>query len=217
MKASTVRPGQLGEWLTVHEACALIGVSPATLRRWSNAGEVRAYTTPGGHRRFARSTILALLPASRQERPSLESLGETAEHVMRACRRRLPTVRQDVVWLGGLDAAARAPLRDHGRTIATALLNSLDAPSPQERRQSLRAAAASAAKCARIAAASGIGRDGVVEAFLRFRMIFLDELAEIARRREFDTTESTDLVMTAAKAFDELLLGLLRDVEWGTS
>lgn len=51
------------EWLTVREACALVGVSPATLRRWSDNGDIKAFTTPGGHRRFTRSTILDLLPA----------------------------------------------------------------------------------------------------------------------------------------------------------
>lgn len=51
------------EWLTVREACELIGVSPATLRRWSDNGEIRTFTTPGGHRRFSREAILGLLPA----------------------------------------------------------------------------------------------------------------------------------------------------------
>ena len=51
------------EWLTLSEACALVGVSPATLRRWSDNGDVRSFTTPGGHRRFSRSAILGLLPA----------------------------------------------------------------------------------------------------------------------------------------------------------
>ncbi len=49
------------EWLTLHEACSLVGVSPATLRRWSNNGDVSTFTTPGGHRRFAKSAILGLL------------------------------------------------------------------------------------------------------------------------------------------------------------
>jgi glutamyl-tRNA reductase len=56
-----VDPQEQSEWLTVHEACALTGVSAATLRRWSDAGDVSAYTTPGGHRRFRRTAILALV------------------------------------------------------------------------------------------------------------------------------------------------------------
>lgn len=50
------------EWLTLQEACALMGVAPATLRRWSDNGAIKTFTTPGGHRRFARSALLALLP-----------------------------------------------------------------------------------------------------------------------------------------------------------
>ena len=45
-------------WLSVHDASAMLGVSPATLRRWSVAGEIEAFTTPGGHRRFALSLSL---------------------------------------------------------------------------------------------------------------------------------------------------------------
>ncbi len=60
---STTRTSARGEWLTLQEACSLVGVSPATLRRWAKNGNVRTFTTPGGHRRFARSAMLALLPA----------------------------------------------------------------------------------------------------------------------------------------------------------
>jgi glutamyl-tRNA reductase len=59
---NTTRTLAREKWLTLGEACALVGVSPATLRRWSDNGDIRAFTTPGGHRRFARSAILELLP-----------------------------------------------------------------------------------------------------------------------------------------------------------
>jgi excisionase family DNA binding protein len=55
------------EWLSVHEACELLGVVPATLRRWSGAGRVSSFTTPGGHRRFSRTEILSLLPTQQSE------------------------------------------------------------------------------------------------------------------------------------------------------
>ena len=61
----TPRASAQEEWLTLHEACSLVGVSPATLRRWSNNGDISTFTTPGGHRRFARSALLGLLPAPR--------------------------------------------------------------------------------------------------------------------------------------------------------
>jgi excisionase family DNA binding protein len=40
------------QWLSLSEASALLGVHPNTLRRWSDAGQVPCFRTPGGHRRF---------------------------------------------------------------------------------------------------------------------------------------------------------------------
>lgn len=38
--------------LTVSQAAQHLGVSIATVRRWSNAGHLPGYRTPGGQRRF---------------------------------------------------------------------------------------------------------------------------------------------------------------------
>jgi excisionase family DNA binding protein len=45
------------------EAAAALGVSRNTLRHWSDAGNVRCYRSPGGHRRYRRADIQALLDA----------------------------------------------------------------------------------------------------------------------------------------------------------
>jgi excisionase family DNA binding protein len=197
------------EWLTVHEACALIGVSPATLRRWSAAGDVQAFTTPGGHRRFARSTILGLLPSDRRQRPTLEHLGETPEHMTRVYRRHLAEACHGVGWLEGLTEAELEPLRYYGRRIAGALLQFIDASTSQDRELAMVEAASAATEYGRIAA-RGSGQIGeTVEAFLRFRMLFLGELAQVARRRGLDTVEATNLLVTATEAIDQLLVALM--------
>jgi excisionase family DNA binding protein len=38
--------------ISVGEAAAYLGVSPASLRKWSNSGVVPTYRTPGGQRRY---------------------------------------------------------------------------------------------------------------------------------------------------------------------
>lgn len=197
------------EWLTVHEACALIGVSPATLRRWSAAGDVQAFTTPGGHRRFARSTILGLLPTTRRQRPTLERLGETAEHMTRVYRRHLAQACQGMGWLDGLTEDELKPLRDHGRRIAAALLEVIDSPTAQDRQTALRGAIVAATEYGRIAARGSAPIGETVEAFLRFRMLFLGELAQVSRRRGLDTAEATNLLVTATQAIDQLLVALM--------
>jgi len=47
--------------LTTGQAAALLGVDTRTLIRWTEAGELSASATVGGHRRYARVDVDALL------------------------------------------------------------------------------------------------------------------------------------------------------------
>jgi excisionase family DNA binding protein len=54
---------QHDDWLSLHEASALLGVATSTLRRWGDDGRVPMRRTLGGHRRFARQAIEQLAAA----------------------------------------------------------------------------------------------------------------------------------------------------------
>jgi len=51
--------------LTASEAARHLGVSISTLRRWSDAGHLQAYRTPGGQRRFTIEQLDAFLDSLR--------------------------------------------------------------------------------------------------------------------------------------------------------
>lgn len=42
---------------TSSQAASYLGVSLATIRRWSNDGHLHGYRTPGGQRRFSREQL----------------------------------------------------------------------------------------------------------------------------------------------------------------
>jgi excisionase family DNA binding protein len=46
---------------TSSQAATYLGVSLATVRRWSNAGHLNGYRTPGGQRRFSRDQLDAFV------------------------------------------------------------------------------------------------------------------------------------------------------------
>ena len=50
-------------WLRLGDAAAELGVSLNTLRRWSDADKLTVYRSPGGHRRYRRADVEALLRA----------------------------------------------------------------------------------------------------------------------------------------------------------
>lgn len=55
-----------GELMTPAEVAAVFSVDPKTVTRWAQAGKLRWVRTPGGHRRYSREQVEALLNGSRE-------------------------------------------------------------------------------------------------------------------------------------------------------
>lgn len=197
-------------WMTIQEASDLIGVSPATLRRWTEAGDVEAFVTPGGHRRFARRSILGMLPTGAARRRSLHELGETPARVVRQYRREIADRATSDDWVHDLTDADRASFRVPGRQILEGVLGFLDAATPEDGETSLAGALDASAHYGAMARERGIDPEILTDTFLQFRLPFLHELGRIARRRQLHTNEAMDLLLAASRVFDRLLLALLR-------
>src|SRR5689334_20241037 len=68
---------ETGDWLSLQEASALLGVATSTLRRWGDAGRVPMKRTLGGHRRFARDVVAQLAGA---QAPKTELMPAPLQH-----------------------------------------------------------------------------------------------------------------------------------------
>jgi excisionase family DNA binding protein len=188
-------------WLTLGQASRTLGVTPNTLRRWADSGEISTFTTPGGHRRFLVSAVQALVPAARARRPAL---APSTERMARAYRRARPLAEDHSVWLANLTAEEMGQFRQRGTQLVGDLLAYLDAD-----RGDLGVAEHHAREYGAEAARLGASLTDTVEGFLRFRKPFIDELAMLARRRRLDTTEATALLVDAESALDRLLIALM--------
>jgi DNA-binding transcriptional MerR regulator len=187
----------------------MLGITPATLRRWADQGDVAAFVTPGGHRRFPREAIESLVPRARR-RPALAGVSVTATRVARVYRRAKPAGRPaPPPWLAGLSDEEKAEFRERGHRLLSMLLEQLDEESAHPLLGSLAEVAAAAAEYGSRAAALGASLSETVEAFVRFRAAFIGELAVMARRRRLDTREATALLVEAEHAADRLLVALM--------
>lgn len=59
--AAELGDGELGELMTPAEVAQAFGVDPKTVARWARSGKLSHVRTLGGHRRYLRSEITALL------------------------------------------------------------------------------------------------------------------------------------------------------------
>jgi excisionase family DNA binding protein len=58
---------------TSSEAARYLGVSLATIRRWTDAGHISCYRTPGGQRRFSRTQLDEFVASMQDEGRSRRS------------------------------------------------------------------------------------------------------------------------------------------------
>lgn len=52
------------QWMTLSEASAYLGVAQATIRRWTDSGQLDTFKTPGGHRRFRQDDLDRFMSAA---------------------------------------------------------------------------------------------------------------------------------------------------------
>jgi len=190
-------------WLGLGEASRLLGITPGTLRRWADHGQVPTFTTPGGHRRFPRSVIEGLVPTSRTRRPPLGASPDRIAHAYRHARPAAPP------WMAALTEAERTDFRLRGRRLLETLIQHLDATDRAAAELLLEQAAGEAADYGRTAAALGLTLSDTVQGFLRFRTPFVAELAGIARKKGLDTREATALLVDAEAVMDRLLVSVM--------
>lgn len=201
------------DWLSLGPASRLLGVDPDTLRRWATDRRVEVFTTPGGHRRFARRSLERLVATRRRRRMPLASLGATPERVTRAYRRSYASER------GSSDAAVETADRDafrrDGRLLVEALLAHLDARGQAARAAAERDAEALTDELARRLSAAGTSVAEAVALFVAARRPFLAELGAIGRRRSLDTARLSAAYEDASALLDRLLLRLVKRVANG--
>jgi excisionase family DNA binding protein len=62
---------------TSSQAATYLGVSLATVRRWTDAGHISCYRTPGGQRRFSREQLDGFIASMQQGDNAEQPVAET--------------------------------------------------------------------------------------------------------------------------------------------
>jgi excisionase family DNA binding protein len=200
-----------GDWLTLGEASRVLGVDPDTLRRWADAGKIEVFVTPGGHRRFARAAVEALVPAPPQSSRyrSLDALGAPPDRIAADLRRRVRAELGAPPWMQGLDESDRAAYRERGRAASALLLRYLNATRRGDRDRLLSEIEDVGGAYGRDARQRGLSLGQAAEALLFFRTQFMAQMANVARRRALASDRSAQLFSEADRALDRMLLALI--------
>jgi excisionase family DNA binding protein len=190
-------------WLTLGQACRLINVDESTLRRWADAGQVRTFRTPGGHRRFAEGDIREIM----QGRPKESALTGVGDLAMRRIRRQLHS-EQNAAWYESVDEAQREKLRPLGRQLMGLVAEYVQRRGRGRKTSLLDEARTTGAQYGRELAQAGMTLSQAMHAFTFFRRS-LDQSAKRALSKSgTPPSEAVDVCEQIMVLADEVLLGI---------
>ena len=204
-----------GRWLTIHEACAFLGVDQSTLRRWSDTGKVPVFRTPGGHRRYAESDLRTLVgegprlqARSRVSRQTLtdRSLSGYEDDFLRAARER--------PWYRAFGTANQEEHRSLGRRLVDLAMRYASAPAAAGDRESLLHEARSIGEhYGRNGAASGLSAAETVEAFIYFRHPVVRAVGGLIDEQDLATKRAIRLYAEINQFLDLVLVSTVQAYE----
>ncbi len=193
-------------WLPLGEAASELGVDEATLRHWADAGQIRTFRTPGGHRRFLERDLRALM---QREVPRVEDLADLVERRVKKLLSRAPArPLHDRTWFSALNEELRAKARDHGRDLVSSVARFVAFPQSRDAiRAELRARA--------LAYGIELKREGVVmtqaaEAFAFFRHLLLDLVTRPRGRGGMLDENQVGALVEVSDLLDEVFLEVMR-------
>ncbi len=123
------------KWLTLREAAEVLGVHPATLRAWADAGEVPSFRTPGGHRRFAFEDLEAFIEkrSRKSALPAHVAPGPIMQRALRQVRGQISKSASGAPWYTAFDEQTRERKRREGRLLFSLALQYVSKPEERER------------------------------------------------------------------------------------
>ena len=211
--------GSTGRWLSINAACAYLGVDQSTLRRWSDAGKVPVFRTPGGHRRYAESDLQSLVGDGprRQERPRVSrqaltdrSLSAYEDEYLRGAR--------DRRWFRLYPPATQEEHRRLGRRLVDlAVRYAAVARGVGDRASLLDEGRQIGEHYGRAGVGVGLSATETVEAFLYFRHPVVRAVAAMIEEEELAARRAVRLFAEIGHFMDQVLVATVQAHETAQS
>ena len=171
---------------------------------------MQSYQTPGGHRRFLRSSLEAMINAPRRQRYGIERLPGSAQTMAGELHRRMQrTGYAGQPWQARLSAGQRDDFRRWGQRTFQLVIEYVAASRRAERQLLIEEAEKMGALYGAEASRAGLSLAEAVEAFLFFRSPVLDAIVGQLRRRSAEVSEVTAAFHEANAAIDRVLTALV--------
>jgi excisionase family DNA binding protein len=186
----------------ISEASLLLGVSEPTLRQWTDEGSIKAFVTPGGHRRYSKKELEAFL-SSHENLLGVKDLVGKLEKTAETHREIGTAFMRSTVWYEQMSAEHKRRLVALGRQVLDLMMSYVAAP--QKRAEVLAQAREIGRSFGDMLAAEGMPLTDSVQAFISHREPITAIITQMLRKKEL-VAES---VLAAMPLIDQIMDSVL--------
>ncbi len=193
-------------FVNISEASRVLGVSETALRQWTDEGRIKAFVTPGGHRRYSKAELRKFMGAYPRMLGvkdlvlELEDTTHTLREIGRASLKNKP-------WYDELNAESREHLADLGRRILNLIIKYVAEPSHRE--ETMRLVHEVGHDLGETLARLSLPLTDSVEVFILHRDPIMNGATHLMRRREAFTGRIVEAIPMVARVMDEALVALV--------
>jgi len=192
--------------VSISEASHILGVSEATLRQWTDEGKIRAFITPGGHRRYSKTNLKKFIGSSPKTlgiKDLVVELEDTAQ-LHREIARAHPNAASGH---NKLNHETQEHLADLGRRSLNMIIRYITEPSKRE--NTIKLARDIGRGYGETLAKLGLPLTDSVEAFNRHRDPIMNAATQLMRKRESFTGRVVEAIPLVAHVMDQALVSLV--------
>jgi excisionase family DNA binding protein len=192
--------------VTISEAAGILGVSEVALRQWTDEGRIKAFITPGGHRRYFKAELKRFM-SSRQKAIGVRDLISEIEATSKLHSEIGRTSLIDKEWYNRLDNEERLRLAHLGRNMLDVIIRYLNESTKRE--QMLELAREVGRGFGETLAGLGLPLTDAVEAFILHRDPIMKAMAHLMKKREAHSGRVAEAIPLTTRIMDEALLSLV--------
>ena len=189
----------------ISEASQILGVSEAALRYWTDEGKIKAFITPGGHRRYSRAELKKFM-SSRSKVLGIKDLVMELEYTARLQHEIAQTFLHTAPY-SSLNAESRQHLAELGRQLLNVVIRYLTEPTKREELSQL--ARQVGGGFGEALAKFGLPLTDSVAAFILHRNPITNATIQFMKKREALSGRVVETIPMVASVMDEALVALV--------
>ncbi|MDP2919694.1 MAG: helix-turn-helix domain-containing protein [Dehalococcoidia bacterium] len=195
--------------LSIGEASKTLGVSEAALRQWTDDGKIKAFVTPGGHRRYSTTELKRFLSAH-QKTLGLKDVVTEIENTATVHRE---IFQESIAAMSRfeLDKESREHFAELGRNMLGIVVRYITEPSKRD--ETLSMARTNGRGLGEMLAKLGFTLTDSVEAFISHRDPMIKATTRLIAKKESFSGRVVETLPLVVRVLDEALVSLVNSYQ----